>query len=60
GVRMTLVGGRVVHEADSASGRAASARLARAAAAGARPASYASVHGGGVGGGKGRHHACGH
>lgn len=56
GVRMTLVGGRVVHEADSASGRAASARLARAAAAGARPASYASVHGGG----KGRHHACGH
>ncbi|MCP3757365.1 amidohydrolase [Streptomyces sp. TBY4] len=56
GVRMTLVGGRVVHEADSASGRAASARLARAEAAGARPASYASVHGGG----KGRHHACGH
>ncbi|WP_407836752.1 amidohydrolase [Streptomyces sp. DSM 116496] len=57
GVRMTLVGGRVVHEADSAAGRAASARLARAAAAGARPASYASVHGGD---GKGRHHACGH
>ncbi|MFJ7268606.1 amidohydrolase family protein [Streptomyces sp. NPDC099050] len=57
GVRMTLVGGRVVREADSASGRAASARLARAAAAGARPAAYAPVHGGG---GKGRHHACGH
>ncbi|MFZ3473568.1 amidohydrolase [Streptomyces sp. 4.24] len=57
-VRMTLVGGRVVHDADSASGRAASARVARAAAAGPRPASYpasyAAVHGGG------RHHACGH
>lgn len=56
GVRMTLVGGRVVHDADSASGRAASARVARAAAAGPRPASYAAVHGGGTG----RHHACGH
>lgn len=53
-VRMTLVGGRVVHDADAASGRAASARLARAAAAAPRPASYAAVHGGG------RHHACGH
>ncbi|MEU9034209.1 amidohydrolase [Streptomyces sp. NPDC048352] len=50
-VRMTLVGGRVVHDADSAAGRAAAAGLARAAA-GPRPASYAAVHGG-------RHRACG-
>ncbi|MCY0934005.1 amidohydrolase [Streptomyces sp. H34-S4] len=56
GVRMTLVGGRVVHDADSVTGRAASARLTRAVAAPRRPASYASVHGAG----KGRHHACGH
>ncbi|MBT2452031.1 amidohydrolase [Streptomyces sp. ISL-43] len=56
GVRMTLVGGRVVHDAESASGRTASARVARAAAAGPRPASYAAVHGAG----RGRHHACGH
>ncbi|WP_330299146.1 amidohydrolase [Streptomyces sp. NBC_00503] len=53
GVRLTLVGGRVVHDADSASGRAASARVA-GAASGPRPAAYASVHAGG------RHHACGH
>lgn len=56
GVRMTLVGGRVVHDADSESGRNASARVARAAEAGPRPASYAAVHGGD----RGRHHACGH
>ncbi|MEU4953428.1 amidohydrolase [Streptomyces lavendulae] len=56
GVRMTLIGGRVVHDADSASGRAASARAARAAAAASRPDAYATVHGGG----KGRHHSCGH
>ncbi|MET9463662.1 amidohydrolase [Streptomyces sp. NPDC006544] len=55
GVRMTLVGGRVVHDAGAESGRAASARVARGAAPGPRPASYAAVHGG-----KGRHHACGH
>ncbi|MFD9162461.1 amidohydrolase [Streptomyces sp. NPDC059558] len=54
GVRMTLVGGRVVHDADSAWGRAASARVAGAASAGPRPASYAAVHAGG------RHHACKH
>ncbi|THA57285.1 amidohydrolase [Streptomyces sp. A1136] len=52
GVRMTLVGGRVVHDADSEAGRAASARARRARSA-PRPASYAAVHGG-------RHHACGH
>ncbi|MEV0411824.1 hypothetical protein AB0I68_13750 [Streptomyces sp. NPDC050448] len=52
GVRMTLVGGRVVHDADSAAGRAAAARAARTGS-GPRPASYAAVHGG-------RHHACGH
>ncbi|MFE3933061.1 amidohydrolase, partial [Streptomyces goshikiensis] len=51
GVRMTLVGGRVVHDADSAAGRAAAGRVARGAA-GPRPASYSSVHGG-------RHRACG-
>lgn len=51
GVRMTLVGGRVVHDGDSAAGRAASAGLARGAAA-PRPAAYAAVHGG-------RHRACG-
>ncbi|MFB7463164.1 amidohydrolase [Streptomyces sp. NPDC056224] len=50
-VRMTLVGGRVVHDAQSAAGRAASARAARAGS-GPRPASYAAVHGG-------RHRACG-
>lgn len=53
GVRMTLVGGRVVHDADSASGKAASARVA-GAASGPRPASYATVHAGG------RHHTCKH
>ncbi|MGW7098624.1 amidohydrolase [Streptomyces sp. NPDC054838] len=52
GVRMTLVGGRVVHDAESATGRAATARAQRARSA-PRPASYAAVHGG-------RHHACGH
>ncbi|MFE2322441.1 amidohydrolase [Streptomyces sp. NPDC059385] len=51
GVRMTLVGGRVVHDAESAAGRAASARIARGAT-GPRPTSYAAVHGG-------RHRACG-
>lgn len=51
-VRMTLVGGRVVHDADSATGRAASARAARGAASAPRPAAYAAVHGG-------RHRACG-
>ncbi|MCX5193768.1 amidohydrolase [Streptomyces sp. NBC_00249] len=55
-VRMTLVGGRMVHDADSSAGRAAAARTASAraarAAAGPRPASYAAVHGG-------RHRACG-
>ncbi|RSS64682.1 amidohydrolase [Streptomyces sp. WAC06614] len=50
-VRLTLVDGRVVHDADSATGRAATARTARATAA-PRPASYAAVHGG-------RHRACG-
>ncbi|MEV7724930.1 amidohydrolase [Streptomyces sp. NPDC087917] len=52
GVRMTLVGGRVVHDAGSAAGRAATARAARSTA-GPRPASYTAVHGG-------RHSACGH
>ncbi|MFD6186654.1 amidohydrolase family protein [Streptomyces goshikiensis] len=51
GVRMTLVGGRVVHDADSEAGRAAAGRVARGAA-GPRPASYSAVHGG-------RHRACG-
>ncbi|MFE6713732.1 amidohydrolase [Streptomyces sp. NPDC057695] len=50
-VRLTLVGGRVVHDAESASGRTASAGLARAVAA-PRPSTYAAVHGG-------RHRACG-
>lgn len=50
-VRMTLVGGRVVHDAQSATGRAAAARAARAVS-GPRPASYTAVHGG-------RHRACG-
>ncbi|MER6218265.1 MULTISPECIES: amidohydrolase [unclassified Streptomyces] len=50
-IRMTLVGGRVVHDSGSAAGRAAAAGLARRAA-GPRPASYAAVHGG-------RHRACG-
>ncbi|MFJ3926706.1 amidohydrolase [Streptomyces sp. NPDC090022] len=50
-VRMTLVGGRVVHDAGSASGRAAADRVARGAAS--RPAAYGAVHGD-------RHAACGH
>ncbi|MCP3818433.1 amidohydrolase [Streptomyces sp. A3M-1-3] len=50
-VELTLVGGRTVHDAHTATGRAAAARLTRAAQ-GPRPASYASVHGG-------RHRACG-
>ncbi|MFB7369341.1 amidohydrolase [Streptomyces sp. NPDC056222] len=50
-VRLTLVGGRVVHDADSMSGRTASAGLARAVSA-PRPSAYAAVHGG-------RHRACG-
>ncbi|WP_328968065.1 amidohydrolase [Streptomyces sp. NBC_00239] len=50
-VELTLVGGKAVHDAHSATGRAAVSRLARAAA-GPRPASYAAVHGG-------RHRACG-
>ncbi|MEV8532058.1 amidohydrolase [Streptomyces sp. NPDC051211] len=52
-VELTLVAGRAVHDVHSAAGRAAAARLSRAAS-GARPASYASVHP------AGRHHACGH
>ncbi|MER5929443.1 amidohydrolase [Streptomyces sp. NPDC002054] len=59
-VELTLVDGRAVHDVHSATGRAAAARLARAAggpaagtAAGPRPASYAAVH-------RDRHHACGH
>lgn len=51
-VELTLVGGRVVHDSHSSAGRAAVARLDRAAAA-PRPAAYAAVHGG-------RHRACGH
>ncbi|GGV89088.1 hypothetical protein GCM10015535_41930 [Streptomyces gelaticus] len=51
-VELTLVGGRVVHDAGSSAGRAATARLDRAAAA-PRPSAYAAVHGG-------RHRACGH
>ncbi|MFD6433798.1 amidohydrolase [Streptomyces venezuelae] len=50
-VRLTLVGGTVVHDAQSSAGRAAAARVTRAAA-GPRPTSYASVHGG-------RHASCG-
>ncbi|MEV7835154.1 amidohydrolase [Streptomyces subrutilus] len=50
-VRMTLVGGRVVHDAESSAGRTAAARLARGTSA-PRPSAYASVHGG-------RHRACG-
>ncbi|MGW2229660.1 amidohydrolase [Streptomyces formicae] len=50
-VRLTLVGGTVVHDAESSAGRAAAARVTRAAA-GPRPTSYASVHGG-------RHASCG-
>ncbi|WP_308120568.1 amidohydrolase [Streptomyces bambusae] len=52
-VRLTLVGGRVVHDGDSAAGRAAASGAARRAD-GPRPATYnTSVHGGG------RHTACG-
>ncbi|MFI6061696.1 amidohydrolase [Streptomyces sp. NPDC051286] len=51
-VELTLVGGRVVHDAHSSAGRAAIARLDRAAAA-PRPSGYAAVHGG-------RHRVCGH
>ncbi|MGW3493609.1 amidohydrolase [Streptomyces sp. NPDC001020] len=51
-VKLTLVGGRVVHDAHSSAGRAAIARLDRAAAA-PRPSGYAAVHGG-------RHRICGH
>ncbi|WP_028798092.1 amidohydrolase [Streptomyces purpureus] len=50
-VELTLVDGRVVHDARSESGRAAAAGLARAAQ-GPRPASYEAVHGD-------RHRACG-
>ncbi|QEV20849.1 amidohydrolase [Streptomyces alboniger] len=50
-VRLTLVGGTVVHDAQSSAGRAAAARVTRAAA-GPRPTAYASVHGG-------RHVSCG-
>ncbi|MFE0104693.1 amidohydrolase [Streptomyces sp. NPDC059009] len=50
-VRLTLVGGTVVHDASTASGRAAATRLARASA-GPRPTAFASVHGG-------RHRGCG-
>ncbi|MFG2297679.1 amidohydrolase [Streptomyces sp. NPDC048603] len=50
-VELTLVGGRVVHDARSTTGRAAAARVTRAAS-GPRPASYAAVHDGG------RHAAC--
>ncbi|MGW0535201.1 amidohydrolase family protein [Streptomyces sp. NPDC003032] len=50
-VRLTLVGGTVVHDAQSSAGRAAAARVTRAAA-GPRPTAYASVHGG-------RHGSCG-
>ncbi|MGV9877927.1 amidohydrolase family protein [Streptomyces sp. NPDC003006] len=54
-VRLTLVGGTVVHDAQSSAGRAAAARVTRAAA-GPRPTAYASVHGGRHGG---RHGSCG-
>ncbi|WP_055699264.1 amidohydrolase [Streptomyces silaceus] len=50
-VRLTLVGGTVVHDAESSAGRAAAARVTRAAA-GPRPTAHASVHGG-------RHASCG-
>ncbi|MFJ9678025.1 amidohydrolase [Streptomyces sp. NPDC101194] len=50
-VELTLVDGRVVHDARTSAGRAAAARLDRAAAA-PRPSAYAAVHGG-------RHNACG-
>ncbi|MFD9452093.1 amidohydrolase [Streptomyces sp. NPDC059985] len=51
-VRLTLVGGRVVHDADSAAGKAASARAASRPVSGPRPVSATAVHGG-------RHRACG-
>lgn len=50
-VRLTLTGGTVVHDADSSAGRAAAARVTRAAA-GPRPTAQAAVHGG-------RHASCG-
>ncbi|MFD0549789.1 amidohydrolase [Streptomyces rectiviolaceus] len=50
-VRLTLTGGTVVHDADTSAGRAAAARVTRAAA-GPRPAAQAAVHGG-------RHASCG-
>ncbi|MFV5992945.1 amidohydrolase [Streptomyces sp. NPDC056231] len=50
-VELTLVGGRVVHDAHTTAGRAAAARVDRAAT-GPRPSAYAAVHGG-------RHRACG-
>ncbi|TGB00098.1 amidohydrolase [Streptomyces sp. MZ04] len=50
-VRLTLTGGTVVHDADSSAGRAAAARVTRAAA-GPRPDAQAAVHGG-------RHSSCG-
>ncbi|MFI5546929.1 amidohydrolase [Streptomyces sp. NPDC051815] len=50
-VELTLVGGRVVHDAASTAGRAAAGRLTRATS-GPRPATYAAVHGG-------RHRNCG-
>ncbi|MWA14205.1 amidohydrolase [Streptomyces sp. BA2] len=50
-VRLTLSGGTVVHDADSSAGRAAAARVTRAAA-GPRPTAQAAVHGG-------RHASCG-
>ncbi|MGW7067836.1 amidohydrolase [Streptomyces sp. NPDC054855] len=50
-VRLTLTGGTVVHDADSSAGRAAAARVTRAAA-GPRLTAQAAVHGG-------RHASCG-
>ncbi|MEV0321920.1 amidohydrolase [Streptomyces sp. NPDC050658] len=50
-VRLTLTGGTVVHDAESSDGRAAAARLTRAAS-GPRPDAQAAVHGG-------RHGSCG-
>lgn len=50
-VRLTLTGGTVVHDAESSAGRAAAARVTRAAA-GPRPDAQAAVHGG-------RHGSCG-
>ncbi|MFG2652252.1 amidohydrolase [Streptomyces sp. NPDC048436] len=50
-VRLTLTGGTVVHDADSSAGRAAAARVTRAAA-GPRPTAQAAVHGS-------RHASCG-